>query len=164
MSCHGPPFRRALSSLALASAVLLTGCASQLSNAIGVANALGAATESAGAQLNKDFAAADKACLYTPSGATIPLALDTQAQCVTRTRALYGPALKAYDDFLALWPAFAALVHFAEAAEVLGRKPDLSKVLALLPDVLRTADAFVAAYSALVSPALPALPVAKAVP
>ncbi len=149
--------RHLLSILTLAALLFWSaGCASSLSGAVGISNALGAAAVAAGTQVNADFARADKACLWTPGGAPSPLPLDAQAACLARTRAAYAPVLKAYDDFLAIWPAWSALVHFAEAQEVLGRRVDLSRILAMLPDVLRLADAFTAAYSTLASPPLPA--------
>jgi ABC-type branched-subunit amino acid transport system permease subunit len=139
-------------------ASLLTGCAGTLSEAVSITNVIGAPVVAAGTKANQDAVAADKACLWTAPGTEVPLPLDAQAACLAHTRAMYRPVLKAYDDFLALWPAWAALVHFAEAQDVLGRKVDLTRIVAWLPDILRVTDAFTAAYSTLVSPPLPSLP------
>jgi hypothetical protein len=146
----------------LAALLLLTctGCGSSLHSAIGVANALGTVASTAGARVNDDFAKADRACLWQPSGQPSIAPLDAQQACMTSVRASYGPALKAYDAFLLVWTPFAFAVRVAEANDVLGRAPDLDSFAALLPDLIRTADAFAFQYRALASPALPTSPIA----
>ena len=156
-------------SILLAALMALTclGCGSQLSTAIGVANALGTVASSAGERVNADFAKADHACLWRPNGTPSTSTLTEQADCLSRVRASYAGPLKAYDDFLATWTAFSFAVRAAETAEILGRTGDLSKIAALLPEVLRTADAFTVAYTVLVAPSVDvtALPAhVKAVP
>lgn len=155
------PTMRLLHALALFAALMLTtGCASPLTTSISVANALGTVASASGAQVNADFARADHACLWTPAGAPVTTTLDAQAACLTSVRATFAPALKAYDTFLLVWQPFSFAVRVAEANEALGRAANLDTFAALLPDLLRTADAFAAEYKALVAPALPA----KAVP
>ena len=143
---------RQLLALTFLSASLLTGCASPLATSVRVANALGTVASSAGSAVNGDFAKADRACLWTSDGAPSPLPLATQRSCLAATRASYGPALRAYDAFVLVWRPFAFAVRVAEANEVLGRAPALDSFAALLPELLRTADAFALQYKALVAP------------
>lgn len=136
----------------------LTGCGSRLAVGIRVANALGAASVAAGVQVNADFDAAEKACLFAPAGETSPLPLAAQRSCLDKTEASYRPALLAYDDFLAIWPLVATLVHTEEARELMGGAPVLDQIEALLPRLIDVASKFNAAYLALQSPKLPPLP------
>ena len=146
---------RQLLALAILTASLLTECASPLATSVRVANALGAVASASGAAVNSDFAKADKSCLWTSDGSPSPLPLATQKACLVATRASYGPALRAYDAFILVWRPFAFAVRVAEANEILGRAPSVDSFAALLPDLLRTADAFAVQYKALVAPPLP---------
>lgn len=143
-------------------AIASTGCGSSLQTAIGVANALGTVASSTGERVNADFAKADHACLWQSNGLAATTTLAEQQQCLNSVRAAYAVPLKAYDDFYATWTAFSFAVRAAETAEILGRTGDLSKIEALLPEVIRTADEFSTAYGVLVAPKI-ATPV-KAVP
>jgi hypothetical protein len=139
-------------------ASLLTGCAgTPLQTAISVANALGSAATAAGAQVNADFAVAEKQCQYAPAGETSPLPLDTQRACLDRVLADYKPALIAYDDFLAVWPLAANLIHTEEARELMGGAPVVDQITALLPRLIAAASKFSAAFLALQNPKLPPL-------
>jgi hypothetical protein len=135
----------------------LAGCGSALQQSVNVANALGGAAVAAGTQVNADYAVAVRSCQYAPAGEVSPLPVATQRSCLDRADATYGPALTAYDSFLAVWPSFALLVHTAEAWQMMGKVPPLDKIAALLPQIVVTAEAFTVAFVALQQPKFPAV-------
>jgi hypothetical protein len=127
-------------------ALSLTGCASPLASTVGVVNALSAGSVAAGTKLNADFAAAEKACLITPT-------LPAQRACLDRTEAAMMPALVAFDDFDALRLVVVALVRTEEAREALGGKPSLAQLAMLVPQLMALAQRFNEALVTLRRPA-----------
>lgn len=131
-------------------ALTLTGCgASALDTTINVVNTLGGVASAAGEHVNADFAKDDRACLYQDGGAAVTTTIAQQAACLDRIRVAYAPALKAYDDFLAVWKLMAVAIHDAQASQALGRNPSLEAIALQLPELYKTADALAAVYRAL---------------
>ncbi len=133
--------RRSLLAIATLIVVLTSGCASPLTTAIRVSNELGAVASTSGADINATAARAEHACLWRADGTEVQTSLAEQKSCVASVRATYAAPLKAYDDFDVAWVALSAAVHAAEAAEVLGRTPDLTKLEALITAVTAAYDA-----------------------
>lgn len=121
-------------------AVLTCGCAAPLQTATNVANALGVVASTSGEAVNTAFARAEHACLWRSDGSEVTTTLAEQKSCVSGVRAKYAEPLAAYDDFHAAWLALSAAIHAAEAAEILGRAPDLAKLEALIAALTEAAD------------------------
>lgn len=134
----------------------LTGCAGTLDRKIIIANAIGTVAANAGPQIERDFAAADHACLWTGAGAPSPLDLDVQRACTVKVRGDYGPALAAWVDFQKAWGPLPLLVALAQALDSTAGKPVIVRLEAALPKVIAASQALVIAYLGLTAPKLPA--------
>lgn len=122
-------------------ALFLAGCTAPLQTAISVSNALGTVASESGEAVNRAAVRAEHACLWRSDGSEVTTQVAEQKSCVASVRAQYAPALASYDDFYAAWVALSAAVHAAEAAEVLGRAPDLARLEGLIAALTTAADA-----------------------